>query len=278
MREAAPPVPRFQIAGNRWVAVGHPRVSMPLERLVVLRGVTPDQARTATWQWVGGRWVIRWPALSYEISERRLASLVTRWMLIDRSQRRQRPGSGSLPYTRTERESCRMDPDLVGLLARAPAPFALCGGMAVNYYAAPRFTDDVDLVVLTEDAGAWDLFMQASGFTRRAVLSVGGWAYLRGTSEVDLLVAGAAWAPAAVREAQDNKRDGLPVLPLPWLVCMKLDAGRTVDGADVSRMVGALSRIQFDDLRNVLAPWLSPEDREDLEAWYQLGRWEHGQP
>lgn len=277
MQEAGAAAPRFQIAGSRWVAVGHPRVSMPLDRLVGLRGLSAGQAGEATWQWARNGWVIRWPALSYEISERRLASLVTRWMLLDQSRRRQRPGSGSLPYGKMERKAPNMDAHLHGLLGHAPAPFALCGGMAVNYYTAPRFTDDVDLVVLTADAAQWEAFLLASGFTRHEPLSVGGWAYQRGPWEVDVLVTEAAWAPAAVRDAQNNLRDGLPVLPLPWLVYMKLEAGRTVDGADVSRLVGVLPRSQFDDLVRVLDSWLTPEDREDLEAWYALGRWEWGE-
>lgn len=94
---------------------------------------------------------------------------------------------------------------------------------------------------------------------------------------MDLLVPGAAGAPLAVREAQDNLRDGLPVISLPWLVYMKLEAGRTVDGAGVSRMAGVLPKSRFDSLLNVLEAWLAPEDREDLAAWYALGRWERGE-
>ena len=55
---------------------------------------------------------------------------------------------------------------------------------------------------------------------------------------------------------------------------MKLDAGRTGDQTDVSHILGRLTTDEFDGIVTALNPWLSIEDREDLESLYQLGRWE----
>lgn len=59
---------------------------------------------------------------------------------------------------------------------------------------------------------------------------------------------------------------------------MKLDAGRTGDQTDISHMLGTLSGEEFRGIVTTLQPWLSPEDHEDLESLYELGRWELGNP
>lgn len=94
--------------------------------------------------------------------------------------------------------------------------------------------------------------------------------------DLDLLILDADWVEPAIRDAQASFRDDLPILPLFWLVWMKLDAGRTGDQTDISHMIGSLSETDFHAIVHKLAPWLSPEDREDLEALYELGQWEAG--
>lgn len=167
-----------------------------------------------------------------------------------------------------------MPPAWLPLLQHSPTYFAVCGGMAVNYYARPRQTDDLDIVVLIQDMEIWDAFFRDNGWSRKGPLSIAGWTYSNGDLEIDVLTSDADWAARAITEAQDEFHDGLPIMPLVWLVWMKLDAGRTGDQTDVSHMLGRLTTEKFKEIVMILSPWLSIEDREDLESLYQLGQWE----
>ena len=264
--------PAFRIVSGQWVAVHHPRVTMPISRLAALRGVSPTVAEHPEWTWESDHWRISWPTLGVTLSEHRVRTLMTRWMLIQMSQRRAKPGQGSHPYS-GERNVIMPIPWLP-LLQHSPTPFAVCGGMAVNYYAHPRQTDDLDIVVLIQDMETWDAFFRDNEWIRKGPLSIGGWTYTNGELEIDVLTSDADWAARAITEAQDEFHDGLPIMPLVWLVWMKLDAGRTGDQTDVSHMLGRVTVEEFQGILMTLSPWLSIEDREDLESLYQLGRWE----
>jgi hypothetical protein len=264
--------PAFRIISGQWVAVDHPRLSMPISRLAALRGVEPSIAEHPEWIWEADHWQICWPTLGIRLSERRLRALMTRWMLIQMSMRRAKRGQGSQIDTR-ERTGI-MPSTWLPVLQNGPTPFAVCGGMAVNYYARPRQTEDVDIMVLTQDAETWDAFFRDHGWARQGALSIGGWTYTNGELEIDVLFSHQDWAARAIAEAQENLHDGLPIMPLAWLVWMKLDAGRTIDQTDVSRMLGRLTPDEFRKILETLSPWLAIEDREDLDSLYQLGRWE----
>lgn len=264
--------PPFHIVSGRWVAVDHPRITMPISRLAALRGVAPSIAEHPEWTWESDHWRISWPTLGVDLSEHRLRALMTRWMLIQMSKRRAKQGQGSQVYTR-ERNGI-MPTAWLPLLQHAPARFAVCEGMAVNYYARPRQTDDLDIVILIQDRETWDAFFRDNGWSRNGPLSIGGWTYSNGELEIDVLISDADWAVQAIAEAQDDLHDGLPIMPLAWLIWMKLDAGRTGDQTDVSHMLGRLTVEEFKKIVMTLSPWLSIEDREDLESLYQLGRWE----
>lgn len=61
------------------------------------------------------------------------------------------------------------------------------------------------------------------------------------------------------------------MLPLPYLVLMKLNAGRMQDWADLSRMMGWAAEKDVSQVRMIVAPY-RPEDREDVESLIFLGR------
>ena len=72
---------------------------MPVSRLAALRGASPTVADYPEWIWESDHWLISWPALGVHLSERRLRTLMTRWMLIQMTRRRVKHGQGSQPYT-----------------------------------------------------------------------------------------------------------------------------------------------------------------------------------
>lgn len=65
------------------------------------------------------------------------------------------------------------------------------------------------------------------------------------------------------------------MLDLPYLVLMKVQAGRAQDLADAARMLGAASESRREEAREVFRRWF-PEALEDLESLIALGRLEMG--
>ena len=63
------------------------------------------------------------------------------------------------------------------------------------------------------------------------------------------------------------------MLPLPYLVIMKFQAGRVQDLADITRMLGLASEEALSATRRLFAQY-SPSDLEDLESFILLGRME----
>ena len=69
--------------------------------------------------------------------------------------------------------------------------------------------------------------------------------------------------------------DGLPVVDLPYLVLMKLIAGRSQDIADISRMLGVAEDWQLQRVNVVIGKYL-PSAIDDLESLLVLGKLEQG--
>ena len=83
-------------------------------------------------------------------------------------------------------------------------------------------------------------------------LSAGGshWTLADG-GNLDVLESDATWVAAAVA-SQRRAPDGLPIIDLPYLVLMKLEASRAQDLADVSRMLGGTSEEELEPVRQVV--------------------------
>lgn len=162
-------------------------------------------------------------------------------------------------------------PDLSEALGSIP--WAVIGAVATRMYMPERATGDLDVAVLVEDAPQVYRRLGKLGWRRTGELTIGGthWLSLSG-QEVDIVEFSQPWAAEALEAAQDNRdAQGLPVVPLPYLVLTKLLSGRVQDLADLSRMLGQASEEQL------AAVWVAikqhaPDDAEDLEALIELGR------
>ena len=200
----------------------------------------------------------------------------TRRTLIDIAKRRQKPGSGSLslsPDTMAGMQWPDLGEDLGDL------PWAVVGAVATRLYVAERATSDLDAVVLAKDARRAENRLKAAGFTQTGKLSVGGTSWLSPDNiTVDLIYGSDDWWPAALQAASGNHdQQGLPVLPLPYLVMMKLLAGRTIDVGDVTRMLGAAGDEALQEVRGVTKT-NAPHLAEDLESLIALGKLEFQSP
>lgn len=156
-------------------------------------------------------------------------------------------------------------------------PFVIVGGVATALYMPQRATYDVDILVLSSDASQLADKLRATGCSEVGPLVVGGrpWRTADG-SELDVLESDEPWAREAVGMPNWSPT-GLPVIALPFLVLMKLDASRAQDVADVSRMLGAADDDARDRVREVIGRY-RPDQLEDVERLIALGDLEYQTP
>ena len=153
--------------------------------------------------------------------------------------------------------------------------WAVVGAAATRLYMPERATRDLDVALRAEDGPPARERLRSAGFAYQGEFAPGG--SCRQTPEgfpVDVLECREPWFAQALKEAQGNRDlQGLPVLPLPFLVLMKFQAGRVQDLADVTRMLGQAEEAALGAVRALLTQWL-PGEREDLEGLIELGRLE----
>ena len=195
--------------------------------------------------------------------------------LIRLAMRRQRAGSGSMLSFLLERTCETMWPDVSIILEGTQ--WAVVGAVATRLYMPERATLDLDVAVLATDNAGVRRRLAEAGWQFSGELSIGGstWTSSDG-SVVDVLELTQPWASEALEQAARNRDgQGLPVLPLPYLVLMKFDASRVQDIADITRMLGLASQSDLEAVRRLFAR-RSAEDQADLEALIQLGKLETG--
>jgi hypothetical protein len=193
--------------------------------------------------------------------------------ILEIARRRQKPGSGSSPEFLRRRTAMKQWPDLTEVLGEIP--WATVGGVATRHYAPERATVDLDALVERGMAPMVRERLQRSGFRYIGELSVGGstWAAPDGAT-VDVLESAEPWVGGAVEQAQQNRDlQGLPVLPLPYFILMKLRSGRTMDLGDITRMLGLAGDADLAAVREVIGR-LQPDALEDVESMITLGRLE----
>lgn len=193
--------------------------------------------------------------------------------IIRQAQKRQRPGSGSSRAFLEGRTAAVRWPDLTQVLA--PISWAVVGAAATRLYMPERATADLDVAVAGDYATKVRRRLEAAGFRYQGELSIGGstWRTPDGVA-IDVLELRDSWATQALEQAHDNRDvQGLPVMPLPYLVLMKFQAGRVQDIADVVRILGQARDDQLNAVRTLFAEFL-PGDREDLESLICLGKLE----
>ena len=155
--------------------------------------------------------------------------------------------------------------------------FVVVGGIATRLYMPERMTLDLDILVLTQDAKSLYAELEKAGSRKIGELAIPGsqWELPDGTS-LDVLESNADWVSAAL--ANPNiAPNGLPIIPLPYLVLMKLRSARTQDLSDVSRMMGAANVHEITQVKQAICQYL-PGALEDLESLIILGQLERRTP
>ena len=199
-----------------------------------------------------------------------------RRVLIAMAQRRQQRGTGSGAAFVRERTAWQQWPNLNAVLA--PLAWAVVGAVATRQYMPERATRGLDVAVTKADGAAARAKLRAAGYDFRGELRIGGstWRSPAG-QDVDVIEGAESWWPTALAAAQANRDgQGLPVLPLPYLVHIKLKAERTQALADITRMLGLADADAREAVRRLVAR-AAPEDNDDLESLIRLGELEFGE-
>ena len=155
--------------------------------------------------------------------------------------------------------------------------WALIGGVATRAYMAERATKDMDILVHERDGEDAVKKLQEAGYRIVSHLAVPGYLMLApdGT-ELDIIFGRYRWLKDALNHPKTDPA-GYPVVALPYLVLLKMEAQRPQDWADVSRMLGWASDSDLNDVRDVVKKY-TPEDSEDLESLIFIGKKEQEIP
>ena len=196
-----------------------------------------------------------------------------RRLLLEIARRRAQPGTGSARVFLETRTAMTRWPDLSPTLTGIP--WAVVGAVATRAYMPERTTQDLDILVNVSDQEEVRVRLQRAGFLPVQVLAIGGMTWRSPTGAlVDVIESRAAWVPDALQSLRQD-RQGLPVLDLPYLVLMKVEAGRAQDLADTVRMLGAAPEARRQETREVFRRYM-PDAQDDLESLIALGRLEMG--
>lgn len=207
-----------------------------------------------------------------------------RRFILQRALRKNTRGSGSdLAYLLTLPQSER---PAIRTSLFAPVPAMLAGAHAVNAYAPERTTSDTDFLVPHELFAAAEQRLRAAGYDKsrdlffpNAALGLYGSAWRAEQFQglvVDLISSGQPWLTEAFSAPATLDRAGERVLPLPYLVLMKVDSARSIDHGDLQRMLGRLSNEDLEGVIGIVARhYGDPAAPDDLRQYHKIGHWEY---
>ena len=188
-----------------------------------------------------------------------------RCTLINIALRRQRPGTGSNRKFLTKRTTRLIWPNLTAILE--PILWAVVGAVATRLYMPERITQNLDIIIRSEDRQEVWQKLKAAGFIYQEELNIGGTSWMIPNNEIiDILESKESWLSSELSEARANRdAQGLPILPLSYLVLMKFQAGRTQELSDITRMLGQANAAQLNATRALFVEY-HLQDIEDLES------------
>ncbi|MDO8753282.1 MAG: hypothetical protein Q7J80_05250 [Anaerolineales bacterium] len=215
------------------------------------------------------------PAIARIAPDGNLTSRQLRRFMIDMLKRNGKPGTGSSHEFMRRRTAMNPWPDLRPILKGID--WAIVGGVATRAYMPERMTKDLDILVHQKDGEAVIKKLERAGYRIVSQLAIPGCLMLSPDgAELDVLFGNYPWLKEALDQPGHDPA-GYPVVKLPYLVMLKMEAQRAQDWTDVSRMLGWASDTDLDEVRAVFKQYM-PEDLEDLESLIFIGRKEQEFP
>ena len=161
----------------------------------------------------------------------------------------------------------------------------LAGAHAANAYMPPRNTADIDFIVPYDRFRDAEQALEKAGWLRardlvfpNANLGLSGsaWHHPQSNEELDLITSAQNWVQAAFDAPVSHAPDGSRIVPLSFLVLMKLDSARTTDQGDLARMLGRLDDREVGKIVSVVtAHYADPQTADDIRQFAEIGRWEY---
>jgi len=215
------------------------------------------------------------PAIAKIAPDGNLTPRQLRRFMIDMVKRNGKPGTGSSHEFMRRRTAMNPWPDLRPILKEFE--WAIVGGVATRAYMPERMTKDLDIVVHHRDGETIIKRLEQAGYRVISRLAIPGYLMISSDgTELDVLFGNYPWLNEALEQPGQDPA-GYPVIKLPYLVMMKMEAQRAQDWTDVSRMLGWASDADLDEVRAVVKQYM-PEDSEDLESLIFIGKKEQEPP
>jgi hypothetical protein len=188
--------------------------------------------------------------------------------------RRAARGTGSSAAFLDQRTAMIPTPDIGAILGTMP--WLLVDGLALRAYAPERMTFDIDIMIDEDDEVAAKAAFRGAGYTLTGPLTIGGFTAhpADGGAPIDVLTSSAVWLAEALAHPTPDPA-GLPTMPRPYLLLLKLQAGRTQDLADVQRLLRGTSTSERGAMRSIVEQYAA-ELVEDYDALVTLADLEYG--
>jgi hypothetical protein len=155
--------------------------------------------------------------------------------------------------------------------------WVIIGGVATRAYMPERMTKDLDIVVHKVVGEEVIARLKKAGYRMASRLAVPGYLMISPESvEVDVLFGEYPWLKQALAHPVKDPA-GYPVIALPYLIMLKMNAQRTRDMGDLGTMLGWAADADLDKVRAVVKQY-APEDLEDLESLIYIGKKEQEIP
>ncbi|MGH7736648.1 MAG: hypothetical protein ACREMP_02080 [Candidatus Tyrphobacter sp.] len=164
-------------------------------------------------------------------------------------------------------------------------PVMLAGAHAANAYMPPRNTADVDFIVPHHRFSDAEAALAREGWKRsrglvfpNANLGLYGsaWRHPEANEYLGVLSSPQRWVEGAFDAQVSRAQNGARVLPLSFLVLMKLDSSRTTDQGDLGRMLGRLDSAEVEKIVSVVTKhYGDPQAADDIRQLAEIGRWEY---
>jgi hypothetical protein len=198
---------------------------------------------------------------------------------LDRGLRKRPVGAGSdlRALMALPRDPSAVNPgDLFGAI-----PVLVIGGVATRAYAPERQTKDTDFLFESASYAEAIALLRKTGWRKtvdlffpNSSLGLRGEAFEKDGVFVDLITSDQEWVSEAfVRPTHDQT--GLRVIPLAYLVLMKLDSARGIDQGDLTRMLGRLDAEQVEEIAGIVDRHAhDAQAADDVRQYALLGRME----
>lgn len=141
-------------------------------------------------------------------------------------------------------------------------PHAIIGGHAVTFHGSPRMTDDIDILVSSQNAAT---AVTQLNLQQVSPLRTGGYSGLTPDGmRIDVVVPDQPWIEQAVSQAIQTSYG--PMVSAPFLVITKLwDSRGSQDETDVLGVLKRMTDAELNVTRQLVEQYL-PNDVDDLES------------